>query len=432
MSHLTQAEVSREPRPLLKHRNSPVNAVKTFACKVSASFRRHTACARQKYLQTFRQLEAKLLNSSQEEAGLIFAVPSIPAHITPAELASAFNDTLARLCDNSQEIHFSSTFLSSDPSHTKDLLDLEYERYPPLQKLPQATTTTTPTPDLLLPELSDLSTAGESRPTSQSWINDLLCRQGLDELQAPLLPAKTKFPKAKAAKEGPCTKDGPLDWLDFLGSLSFDDLNPYPLITNARTVKATMGAEAGNKRALRRKQRGSNLRRGRTDNLRDSGLPQSLRPGPLNPRRAAQPRSTPRPIPVQTYTPSKVASSPYVAYNPGRAPVLPVPFMTSNTLMEDITNKLEDVLEAFKNTAKDEGIPHEATPKAHTPDPLVGTLLPIVPLRISPRAFQNITNTTPERSLSFRDRLLEASRSAILAAADEAVMSDLRWFHCRS
>ena len=434
MPHSAQAKASRKPRRLLKHQTPPVKAVKTFACKVSASFRRQTASARQRYVHTFHQLEAKLLNSEQGEAGLIFAVPNIPAHINPAELASAFNDTLARLCNDSRQINFSSTSLSPDSTYTKDLLDFEYEKHSSTQTPPQ--TTSTSTPDLLLSELSDFSTVVESDPTSQASVDELLCRHGLDGLQAPLLPTTNQYPTVKGAKKPLQNKESPLASLDFLGSLSFDDLNPYPLITEARTAKrrATKGirvgvTEAGNKKALRRKHTASDLAQGRTDNLRNSDLPKSLRPGPLNLNRAVLPRPVPRPLATRSYMSSEAASSPYVAYQRDRAPLLPVPSTTSKTLIEEIANELDNVLAAFDIATEDEIIPDEANSEAQRQGLHLKALQLAVPLRLSSR---KVSETTPEKSLSFKDRLLDASRSAILAAADEAETSELRWFHCRT
>src|SRR4051794_23086075 len=107
----TKVEVSRKAQRPLKNHPPPVEAVKTFACNVSASFHRQAVSAREKYRQMLNQLEGNFLNSSQGEAGLVYAVPNIPPHITPAELASAFDDTLARLCNESQEVQRSSTTL---------------------------------------------------------------------------------------------------------------------------------------------------------------------------------------------------------------------------------------------------------------------------------------------------------------------------------
>src|SRR6202044_1829085 len=150
--------VSRKVRRPLKNQTPPVEAVKTFACKVSASFHRQAVSAREKYRQMLHQLEGRFLNSSQGEAGLIYAVPNIPPHITPAELASAFNDTLTRLCNESQEVQFSSTSLFPCNS---DLLDLEHEK----RRHAPVLTQTAPTLDLLLPDLSDSCTAVEIQST---------------------------------------------------------------------------------------------------------------------------------------------------------------------------------------------------------------------------------------------------------------------------
>lgn len=442
-----EAEVSRKAWWPLNNQTPPVEAVKTFACKVSASFRRQTVSAREKYRQMLHQLEGKFLNSSQGEAGLIFAVPNIPPHITPAELASAFNDTLTRLCNESREVQFSSTSLP--PSNT-DLLDLEHEKYPHAPVLTQTASTL----DLLLPDLSDSSTAVETESTPQPLIDDLLCRHGLDELQAPLLPTTSQSPTVKTSGQ-PFEPKNP--FLDVVRSPSFDGLSPYPRFT--RPQAAINGAPraypsaAGNEKTLLRKQAGSNLRQVSTDNLvRTSRLmpspvkrdplrgpktftnlqwhPQCLQPPPLNLHRAVLPVPVSQPMPTKTYIPSMVVSSPYVAYQPGRAPLLPVLRITSSTLMEEITNKLDKAL-AGVNAPEGEGIPYQAASEAHTLDPFLATLQPVVPLRTSSRAGRNVSGTIPAKPVSFKERLLDASRLAILAAASEAETSELRWFHSR-
>jgi hypothetical protein len=450
----TEAEVSWKARRPLKNQTTPVEAVKTFACKVSASFHRQTVSAREKYRQMFHQLEGKFLNSSQGEAGLIYAVPNIPPHITPAELASAFNDTLTRLCNESQEVQFSSTSLS--PSN-RDLLDLEHEKHPHAPVLTQTASTL----DLLLPDLSDSSTAVEAQSTSQASIDDLLCRHGLDELQAPLLPTINQSPMAKTSGQ-PFEPQNP--FLDVARSPSFDDLSPYPRFTTPQAAinGAVVGTRAcasaaGNKKTLLRKQAGNNLRQVSTDNLvRTSRLmrwpspfeldplkgpkafanpewhPQCLRPRPLNLHRAVLPVPVSQPMPTKPYIPSMVASSsPYIAYQPGRAPLLPVLRTTSSTLMEEITNKLDKALAGVDNAPEAEGIPYLAESEAHMLDPLLAILQPINPLRTSSRAGRNVSETILAKPVSFKKRLLDASRSAILAAASDAETSDLRWFHSR-
>ena len=446
----TEAEVSRKARRPLKNQAPPVEAVKTFACKVSASFHRQAVSAREKYRQMLHQLEGKFLNSSQGEAGLIFAVPNIPPHITPAELASAFNDTLTRLCNESREVQFSSTSLS--PSNT-DLLDLEYGKHPDAPVLTQTASTL----DLLLPDLSDSSTAVETESTPQPLIDDLLCRHGLDELQAPLLPTTSQSPTVKTPEQ-PYEPKNP--FLDVVRSPSFDGLSPYPrfIRPEAAINGATVGpmacpSAAGNEKTLLRKQAGNNLRQVSTDNLvRTSRLmpspvkrdplrgpktfanlqwhPQCLQPPPLNLHRAVLPVPVSRPMPTKTYIPSMVVSSRYVAYQPGRAPLLPVLPITSSTLMEEITNKLDKAL-AGVNAPEGEGIPYRAASEAHTLDPLPAMLQPIIPLRTTLRAGRNVSETIPAKPVSFEKRLLDASRLAILAAASEAGTSELRWFHSR-
>jgi hypothetical protein len=460
MFHLSKAEVSRKPRWLLKNANPPVEAVKTFACKVSASFHRQTASAKQRFGQTFHQLETRFLNSSQGEAGLIFAVPNIPANITPAELASAFNDTLTRLCADSQEIQYSSTSLSPDSSSTKDLLDFEHEQHPPTPSPPQMTSAS----DLLLPELSDSSTAEESHSTSQASTDDLLCRHGLNELQVPLLPTTRQYPTVKTEEEPLKPKQSPLDPFDFLSSLSFEGLSPYPLVTKARTAvqRATTESgvgvlDTGNKKALLRKPSGKNLRLASMDNFAKDSLlvstpflakrnplpvpkrvakptshPECLRSGPLDLHRAELPRLVSRRMPTRTCTPPRAVSSLDMAHQPSRAPLLPAPSTTSNTLMEEMTDELNKFFAAFENRTEEEGMPDKATSEAHKPDPLLKTLRPIIPPRLSSRPARTTTETTHDSSLSFKNRLLNASRSAILAAANEAETSELRWFHCRT
>jgi hypothetical protein len=445
----TETEVSQKARRPLKNQTPPVEAVKTFACKVSASFRRQTVSAREKYRQMLHQLEGKFLNSSQGEAGLIFAVPNIPPHITPAELASAFNDTLTRLCNESREIQFSSTSLS--PSNT-DLLDLEHEKHPHAPVLTQ----TASTRDLLLPDLSDSSTAVETESTPQALIDDLLCKHGLDELQAPLLPTTSQSLTVKSGQ--PFEPKNP--FLDIVRSPSFDGLSPYPRFTRPQAAinGAIMGPRAcplaaGNEKTLLRKQAGNNLRQVSTDNLvRASqympspvthdplqGLktfanpqwhPQCLQPLRLNLHRAVLPVPVSQPMPTKTYISSMVVSSPYVAYQPGRAPLLPVLPITSSTLMEEMTNKLDEAL-ASVNAPEGEGMPYRAALEAHTLDPFLAMLQPIIPLQASSRAGRNVSETIPAKPVSFEKRLLDASRLAILAAASEAETSELRWFHSR-
>ena len=448
MFRVSEAEVSWTARRLLKHQIPPVEAVKTFACKVSASLYRGTASARQKYRHAIHQLEAKFLNSSQDElgeAGLIYAVPHIPTNIDPAELVSAFNATLTRLCGASQEVQFSSTSLSPDSTHTKDLLDFEHEKYPFTLRPPDSTST----PDLLLLEVSDSSTAAESHSTSHSSIDDLLCRHGLDQLlQATLIPTTRPSPTAETADQPACSKESCPDPLEYLGSLSFDGLNPYPRLTQSRAainraIGGTKTLDAGDKKPILRKEASNDLRQASTDKISKPSLlklaearslPESLRPGPLKIRRVALARPIPRPLPIKRHMPSKVAHSPYVVYQSDRAPSLPVPTTTSDTLMDEITEELDKVIGAFDHSMEDEGNLDEATLTLPPPrpEPLFTTTRPIVPLRTSSRPPQRLSESTAERSLSFRDRLLDASRSAILAAADEAEPSELRWFHCRT
>ena len=446
MFHLSETEVSRTARLVLKHQIPPVEAVKTFACKVSASLHRGTASARERYRHAIHQLEAKFLNSSQEElgdAGLIYAVPHIPAHIDPAELVSALNETLTRLCGESQQVQFSSTSLSPESTHTKDLLDFEHEKYPFALSPPDSTST----PDVLLPELSDSYTAAESHSISQSSIDDLFFRHGLDEiLQAPLIPTARPSPTAKATDQPARSKESSPDSLEYLGSLSFDGLNPYPRLPKARAainraIGGTKTPDAGDKKTVLRKQASNDLRQGNSDKISKPSmlklaearsLPESLRPGPLKIRRVALPRPTPRPLPMKRHMPSTVAHSSYVAYQPDRAPSLPVPTTTSDTLLDEITEELNKVIGAFDHSMEDEGNPDEATIPSPRPIPFFTTPRPIIPLRTSSRPAHPLSESTIGRSLTFKDRLLDASRSAILAAADEAEFSELRWFHCRT
>jgi hypothetical protein len=441
----TEAEVSRKARRPLKNQTPPVEAVKTFACKVSASFHRQAVSAREKYRQMLHQLEGRFLNSSQGEAGLIYAVPNIPPHITPAELASAFNDTLTRLCNESQEVQFSSTSLF--PCNG-DLLDLEHEK----RRHAPVLTQTAPTLDLLLPDLSDSSTAVKIQSTSQALIDDLLCRHGLDELQAPLLPTISQSPMVKTSGQ-PSEPKSP--FLDVVRSPSFDGFTiPQPTINGAIVGPRACALAAGNKKTLLHKQTGNNLRQASTNNLvRTSQLmsppvkrdplkgpkaftnsqwhPQRLRPRPPNLRRAILPVSVSQPMPTKTYIPSMVVSSPYIAYQPGRAPLLPVLPITSSTLMEEITNKLDKVLVGIDKPPEGESIPYLAASEAHTLDSLLAMLQPVIPLRTSSRAGRDFSEMIPAKPVSFKKRLLDASRSAILSAASEAETSELRWFHSR-
>ena len=440
MSHPADAEISRKPLRILIPPNAPIEVVKLFAGKISESFHRQTTSARQKYRQTFRQLEAKFLNSSQGEAGLIFAVPNIPANITPAELASAFNETFTRLCNESQEIQFSNTSLPPDSSFGKDLLDLEYEQLPPTSNsLP-----TTASPESLL-EYSDSSTAVESHSTSQRSLDELLYRHSLDGfLKYPLFPTTRQAPEVKTSEEPIRREQAPTDPVDFLRTLVFRDLSPYPLVTKAsavlkRTLTRTRArvSDIGSKKTLVRKPADNNLRQASMENFAKDGLvvqptshPQCLRPGPLHMHRAKLSRSVPRLTPTKTYTPSNEVFSPYTAYEPGRAPLLPVAYTTADTLMDEMTNELDKVLAAFDDTTNGQGMPDKTTSEAHKLDPLLLTFQPIVPLRVSSRDADATSKTAARRSLPFKDRLLEASRSAILAAAKEAETSEMRWFHC--
>ena len=444
----TEPEVSRKAQRPLKNQTPPVEAVKTFACKVSASFHRQAVSAREKYRQMLHQLEGKFLNSSQGEAGLIYAVPNIPPHITPAELASAFNDTLTRLCDESREVQFSSTSLSLS---NIDLLDLEHEKRPRAPVLTQTASTL----DLLLPDLSDSPTVVEIQSTSQALIDDLLCRHGLDELQAPLLPTIRQSPAVKVSGRPPEPKNS---FLDVVQSPSFDGLGPYPRFTipQAAISGAIVGSRAcalagGNKKTLLHKQASSNLRQAITDDLvRTSRLipspdplkepqaftnppwrPQCLQPRPLNLHGAVLPIPVSQPMPTKTYIPSMVVSSPYIAYQPGRAPLLPVLPLTSSTLMEEIMTKLDKALAGVDKAPEGKGIPYLAASEAHTLDSLLAMLQPIIPLRTSPRTGRAFPEMIPAKPVSFKKRLLDASRSAILAAASEAETSELRWFHSR-
>lgn len=443
MCLLTATEASWEPWRLLKNQDPPVRAVKTFAYKISTSLRRQTTYARQRYRQKFRQLEAKFLNSSQGEAGLIYAVPDIPANVTPAELAAAFDNTLTRLCTESREIQPSSIPLSSDSPRSKDLLDLELENHPATPDCPQ----TTSSPGPLVPELSDSSTAVDCHCASQASIDDLLFSFGTDELQPPIVPTPRQYPTVEISTESLTTEECHLNSLEFLRSLSFDGSSPYPLMTKAesavkRPILRTRAGilDTGNRKALLRRRASGNLRQASTRTLaKQSRLtqssatptepnagakrqlpPQCLRPGPFYLQRPVLPRPITRPLPVKIYTPSKVAASMYVAYQPSQAPLLPVPPPISNTIMEDITNELDKVLAAFDTPTEGKDILECSTSKADGLDPLLATLLPIVPLRIPSRAARNSSETIPGNSLSFRDRLRQASRSAILAAADEA------------
>jgi hypothetical protein len=256
--------VSQKASRPLKNQTAPVEAVKAFACKISASFHRQAVAAREKYHQMLHQLEGKFLNSSQGEAGLIYAVPNIPPHITPAELASAFNDTLTRLCNESREVQFSSTSLP--PSNT-DLLDLEYEMH---LRAPVPTQTAS-TPDPLQLDLSNASVVGENQSTSPALIDDLLCRHGLDELQGPLLPTTHPSPMTKTPGQ-PFEPKNPV--LEVVRSPSFDGLSRYPRFArpqaaiNAAIVRPRACASAaGNKKTVLRKRADDNLRQASADSL---------------------------------------------------------------------------------------------------------------------------------------------------------------------
>lgn len=417
-----------------------MKAAKAFAYKISASFRRQTKFVKQRYRQKFRQLEEKFLNASQGEAGLIFAVPNIPAHIAPTELASALNDTLARLCNESRGTDFSDTSLSPDSSRSKDLLDFEHEEHPPTSRSPA----TAWNPDLLLPELSDSPASVESHATSPSPIDYLLCRHGLDELlQAPLLPISRQGRTMKT-EEPLRPEPAPADPFEFLKTLAFQDLGPYPLVTNANAaVKRTLVRtkvsvwDTNTDKTLLRKQAGNNLRQVSMEIFAEDSLgatptphPQCLRPGALNIHNAELSRPALRTPAARTYKPSKDVSSPYTAYQPGRAPLLPLLSTTANSLMEEMANELNKVLASLNNATEEDNIADKATLEANRPDPLPTTFQPIVPLRISSRSSRKTSGASCHVPLSFKDRLLDASRSAILTAAYEAETSELRWFHC--
>jgi hypothetical protein len=441
MFHSAKEEVSRKHLRLLKTQKHPVEAVKTFASKVSALFHRHATSARQRYRQKLHQFEEIFPNASKGEAGLIYTVPNIPANITPAELASAFNDTLTRLCNESEETQFSST-LTPNSSDAKDLLDFENEKYPPTPSPPQTKSSS----DLLLPGLSDSFTAVESHLTSQASIDDLLCRHGLDGLQAPLLPSTRQTPAAKTSEEALGPEQAPPDPFNSLESLTFQGLSPDPLVTKAKSavkralVRTRAGIlDTGNKKTLLRMQARNNLRKGNMENLaKDNRVatptshPHCLQPSPSHIHRTEGSRPLLRSMPARTYTPSTRVSSPYTAYQPSRALLPPVACKIVNTLMEEMRHELDKVLAVFDNTGEEEGIQTKATREVHRQDHLLAKFPPIVPLRISSWAACKTSGTTPRRTLCFKDRLADASRCAILAAAEKAETSELRWLHCRT
>jgi hypothetical protein len=99
--------------------------------------------------------------------------------------------------------------------------------------------------------------------------------------------------------------------------------------------------------------------------------------------------------------------------------------------MEEIMNKLDKALAGVDTVPEGEGIPYHAASEAHPPDSLHAMLQPIIPLRTPPRASRGFFETVPARPVSFKKRLADVSRSAILAAASEAETSELRWFHNR-
>jgi hypothetical protein len=461
-----------KPPQLLILPGHPVEAAKTFAYNFSASVRRQTKFVKQKYLHKYRQLEERFLNSSQGEAGLIFAVPDIPAHITSTELVSALNDTLASLCNESRGGDFSGTSLSTNPPHTTDLLDFECEEHPPTPRPPAAASNL----DLLLPGLTDSPASVKSHLASLST-DDLLCRHGLDELLlAPLLPISRQDRTSKT-REPRRHKPAPSDAFGFLETLVFQDLSPYPLVPNTRPAlkrslvktKASV-LDTNNGNTLLRKQAGNSLRQVSTPIFAEASLvaapirrSRRLRRGALNMRRAKLPRPALRPTTAGRYEPSKNASSPYTAYQPGRASLLPLPPPTANSLAEEMAHELDKAvasltnslteemaneldqavarlaeemvdeldraLASLGNATEEENIADKAV-LANRPEPLPTAFQPIAPLRISSRPGGKASGTTVSVPPPFQDRLREASRSTIKAAGHEAEISELRWFRC--
>jgi hypothetical protein len=98
-------------------------------------------------------------------------------------------------------------------------------------------------------------------------------------------------------------------------------------------------------------------------------------------------------------------------------------------LAEEMANELDRALASLGNVTEEENIADKAV-SANKPEPLPTAFQPIAPLRISSRRGGKASRTTVSVPPSFQDRLREASRSAIKAAAHEAEMSELRWFHC--
>jgi hypothetical protein len=98
------------------------------------------------------------------------------------------------------------------------------------------------------------------------------------------------------------------------------------------------------------------------------------------------------------------------------------------TLAQEMADELDRALASF-GTATEGDIADEAG-LANRLEALPTAFPPIAPLRISSRRGGQASGTTGSVPPPFQDRLREATRSAIEAAAHEAEMSQLRWFHC--
>lgn len=157
--------------------------------------------------------------------------------------------------------------------------------------------------------------------------------------------------------------------------------------------------------------------------------PECLRPGRLRPDKPLPPKPVSPQLPVTTLMFSKDRRPTIKAYTPWVSPfstTLPsLPSSISSDLLMEIESELDDALALFDH--------HDEVkrPQEHRPFPPIQP--PVPPLRISSRP-NGAKELSRKRTVTFKDRLVDASRSGILAAAEEAEtsVSELRWFHSRS
>lgn len=455
-----------------RRRSGNVTDRNLLSVKVSASLRRSLSASRKTCHRMIAHLEGSLLHSAQGQSGLVYHIPTIPSNVKVAQLVSAFNATVDSLSDrSSNQIETSSRVKRHSSVPSKDLLDSEFESFPPPPKPPEAASTS----NLLLPELFQPSLTKDFLRTSRTGhsksIDELLCDGILSELQPPLIPVtRTQVPKYRQSL--PELTTFPLDPSKFPKLLSFDGQSSYPLLPSARASISQKGITStwSRGRELLKKRAEADLRdintnvkaakiprhkvpttatpssqsgkdvstttgtanpiRSWTDTSSnsDSGTSTSSYPKCLAPGSAIQRKPVPNPssppiLQVNVCDPSKNVSSAYTAYNPARAPFLPsLPPATGSNLMEEINSELESVLAMFEAPHTEEDMRNDAPPPK--------TQALIAPLTKSFRWKENRLVTC--KSTSFKDRLRAASQSALLAAANEVGASDMRWFHARS